>query len=514
MQRSVATMLGLTLCALAALAPATTRAQASGLHYRPGAQSLHDPYEPGLGNGGYDVLHYGIVLSYAPATGVLTGSTTVTAAVTQNLSRFDLDFALPVRSVFVNGIAAQFVSQNYARGATDRELVITPAAGLRAGTGMSVVVRYAANPAKVVLGYGAVDWSQTITGYSVWDEPNAASEWWYPANAYPSDKATYDVTVTTPNAYTAISNGRLLSRKVNGTSATTHWATTSPMASYLAVLTIGKYEVLQGTVLNGIPAYYAFEDGLGTVAQRARNDVLQTPEVLSFLQSQWGAYPFDAAGGTVIGSFYTSSLETQTRPTYQSGLWEDNTDNLWVILHENAHQWFGDDVTTRTWSDCWLAEGFATYSEWLWSQARHEGTPQQLFLSTYHLYPADHAIWALPLNQPSYPIDIEVYDRGAMLLQALRNRVGTNAFFAILHNWLNVHRNGNGDSGDFVTLAESMTHADLTSFFQAWLYGRDKPAPTVADGFPAGVASQLTAGAMVVPPSLAAIQRTDTYLAG
>src|SRR5262249_48237352 len=146
---------------------------------------------------------------------------------------------------------------------------------------------------------------------------------------------------------------------------------------------------------------------------------------------------------------------------YLSGLWQNQVDNTWVVLHENAHQWFGDSVSMATWGDIWLAEGFATYSEWAWSQANHQGTAEQLFLATYAEHPANDSLWTTPLNRPDYPLVDSVYQRGAMLLQALRNRVGSAAFMTIMRTWAARHRHGNASTADFEALATSISGADL-----------------------------------------------------
>ena len=117
---------------------------AGAVTFHPGAADLGDPLAPGLGNGGYTVSHYRIALNYHPDTGVLVGTTMLNPTLTENLSRFDLDFALPARSVTVNGIPATFRSVNGPEFSYNRDLVVTPAHGLPAGSRVTVVVTYRA----------------------------------------------------------------------------------------------------------------------------------------------------------------------------------------------------------------------------------------------------------------------------------------------------------------------------------------------------------------------------------
>jgi aminopeptidase N len=479
--------------------------------FHPGSPSLHDPLVPGYGNGGYDVSHYGIRLHYNSTSGLLSGTTRITAQLKQNLSRFNLDFALPVRSVTVNGRTAAFRSKLGQGFYYGKELVVTPARGLRKGSRMTVTVTYSAKPRQVKV-HGVSGWFRTPTGASWVDEPIAATEWWYPGNDYPSDKASYDVTVTTPRADTAISNGKLLSRKVHGTQATSHWRSTAPMATYLAFLTIGRYAVVTSTTPQGLPMYTAYERGGGVLMQRARRDLSRTPEVIGFLQKRWGPYPFDVGGGSVIRIPYGGALETQTRPTYEVGIWRNSPRNIWVVVHETSHLWFGDSVTMARWRHIWLAEGFATYSEWVWSQAHGNGTAEQLFKATYAQYPKHDAFWKEPLVHPAYALELQAYFRGVMTLQALRNRVGSPTFFAIMRTWVRVHRHSNADSADFAALATSLSGQDLRSFFHAWLYAAHRPAPTPRNGFPPGSMTALAEGHVRPPPSYSAIHRTYELL--
>jgi aminopeptidase N len=479
--------------------------------FHPGSPDLHDPLAPGYGNGGYDVSHYGIRLHYNPTSGLLSGTTRITARLKQNLSRFNLDFALPVRSVTVNGRTAAFktkLGQGFYYG---KELVVTPTRGLPKGSRMTVSVEYSAKPGQVKV-HGFSWWVRTPTGVTILDEPIAATEWWYPGNDYPSDKATYDVTVTTPSADTAITNGRLLSRKVHGTHATSHWRSTAPMATYLAFLTIGRFAVVTSTTPQGLPMYTAYERGGGVLVQRARRDVSRTPEVIGFLQKRWGPYPFDVGGAIVSRLPGPGAIETQTRPSYEAGIWQLSPHNMWVVVHETSHLWFGDSVTFARWRHVWLAEGFATYSEWVWSQAHGNGTTEQLFKATYAQYPKNNAFWKEPLVRPAYALDLQAYFRGAMTLQALRNRVGSPTFFAIMRTWVRVHRHSNADSADFAALATRLSGQDLRSFFHAWFYAARRPAPIPRNGFPRGSMTALSEGHAWLPPSYSAIQRTYELL--
>jgi aminopeptidase N len=480
--------------------------------FHPGSLDLGDPLAPGYGNGGYDVSHYGITLRYGTTSGHLVGRTVITARLTENLSRFNLDFALPAQAVTVNGVAASFKTIKEPVFNYGKELVVTPAKGLPAGTTMTVIVTYAANPADVKVAHYS-EWNRTVTGITAWDEPNAAAEWWFPGNDYPSDKATFDVTVTTSRAAQAITNGRLISRCVHGPGATSHWRSTAPMSPHLSFLNIGKYDVVQERILGGTPAYFAYEHTGSIYVQRARRDVSQAPAILARLQHWFGAYPFPVAGAIVSQTPYGTAFESQTRPTYTALYWKNHSRNIWAVVHELSHQWYGDDVGMSRWRHIWLAEGFATYAEWLWSGAHGRGSAEQLFEGDYQLYPRGDRFWRDPVIHPDFALANPAYERGAMTLQALRNKVGTPTFFAILHAWTRLHRDQAVPTAAFEALAERLSGQDLGRFFEVWLESAHRPAPTPRNGFPKGFADRLVAGTVAVPSSLADIARTDRELA-
>ena len=169
-------IIGIAVVAL--LVPEISAAAASPFH--PGSPSNHDRIVPGYGNGGYDVAHYGIHVRYNPDNGRLRGRTRVSAVATSNLSRFHLDFALPVTKVTVNGQRATAHTRRTRPAQYGKELVVTPRHGLPEGERFIVVVRYDAHPFDVkVLGYSS--WVHTPTGMTDWNEPQSGPQWWYPS---------------------------------------------------------------------------------------------------------------------------------------------------------------------------------------------------------------------------------------------------------------------------------------------------------------------------------------------
>jgi hypothetical protein len=241
-------------------------------------------------------------------------------------------------------------------------------------------------------------------------------------------------------------------------------------------------------------------DNFGVIAQRSFQ---REPEILSFLASYFGAYPFRDAGGIVdhlpnVGF----ALENQNRPIYAQEFFYDQVGGDDVVVHELTHQWFGDSVSVHYWADIWLNEGFASYAEWMWSEHEGLGTAQEIFDGNYAAIPADDPFWSLVIGDPG-PDDLfdgPVYTRGAMALHELRLTVGDAAFFHILQKWASMKRGGNGSIAEFIQLAEHVSGQDLGALFTTWLFTPSKPATTVAAALASPTASvfaQLQAKAAV-----------------
>jgi aminopeptidase N len=467
-----------------------------------GAPGIGDAYYPLDGNGGYDVSHYDIRLSYQPATDLVSGTTTILAKATKSLSRFNLDFLLKVQSVRVNNAPAAFTST------PNGELTVTPARTLPQGSDLTIVVRYSdipSNPDYTLNGFNA--WTRTATGAIATNAPQIAP-WWYPSNNHPTDKATYDISVAAPDGFEVLSNGVLVNRtrQINGW-LRWNWRSTQPQNTYTTVLVVGQYDDLRfATAPNGQPLITAYANNLGESAEAARASVERTPEIVEFEESLFGDYPFEAQGGVVTGVGELGfAMETQTRPVYD-GVFFTRGSNTYVVAHENAHQWFADSVSVHTWKDVWLHEGFATYAEFLWSEHVGEGTAAEVAEFIYDSLPADNPFWqVLPGDpRPANQFHIAVYRRGAMALQALRTTVGDDAFLQILRTWATTHRNGEATTGQFIALSEQISGQQLDEQFTTWLYTAGKPSVG-----PNGASLSATAE----PKSYAKIRDTHELLA-
>ncbi len=457
----------LTVGLVAAANPTAHATPGRTPHFSPGAPGAGDPYFPDMGNGGYDVSHYDIRLAFDPATKAINATTKILARATKDLSRFDLDFQGPLKisRLSVDGRAAAFT-----RGGA-QELVITPPHGLRKGRPFVVSVSYAGVPQKIDdPALGVSGWVATKDGAVALNQPIGAATY-FPVNDTPTDKATYTQTVTVPSGLTVLANGEPGHTTADHGRTTYRWHMNRPMASELSMIAIGRYDVTHGVTADGRPNITAIGKSIDTVPGQGRVLNQTTAQIVEWESSAYGRYPFDSTGGIVADVDVGYALETQSRPVYDQTTSEVDGD---LLAHELGHQWFGDSLTPVRWSDIWLNEGFATYSEWLY-QEEFNGVPvRQSFDKTY----AEEEDWTGKVADPGrdHIFDDLVYNRGAMALHALRMEIGDRAFLRMLTLWPTTYRHGNVSTRTFIRFVERLTHRDLGAFFHTWLYQPGKPA--------------------------------------
>lgn len=433
-----------------------------------GAAGLGDPYFPSYGNGGYQVDDYHLRVRYDPANRQLAGEATLRATATEDLASFSLDLSgLTVESVEVDGTAAQAQRD-------DGKLAVTPDGALPGGEEFTVDVVYGGEPEPVenpLLGTNG--FHHTGEGAFVIGQPRSASTW-YPVNDHPLDKATYTIEVTVPDGLAAVSNGVPLEQTSVDGWTTWEWTERAPMASYLTTLAIGDYRVHEDEHA-GRPVVTAVHADLPTgVDEQLR----RSPQVAEQLAEWFGPYPFDAYGAIALADERVRfALETQSRPIYGSAFFAGGRDATWVIVHELAHQWFGNSVSIQYWDEIWLNEGFATYAEWLWEEHDGGDTAQETFDLYWEGPGAEDEFWTTPPGDPgpSRLLTGPVYTRGAMALHALRREVGDEAFFEILRTWPAEQRNGNATTAELITLSERVSGESLQPLFDAWLYATQRP---------------------------------------
>ena len=428
----------------------------------PGGAGLGDPLYPTLGNGGYDVSHYMVMLNVDVQENFISGSASIEAMAMQGLSSFNLDFrGLTVLEVNVDGEPAAFTRGDY-------ELTVTPANSIQDGSPFEVVVEYEGTPsADIFPGTDFIGgWVKYETGIYAAGEPWGSSTW-YPVNEHPSDKATYSFEITVPEPYEVAASGDLVEVLDDGKTETYRWESSHEMASYLATLVISVFDEVMAESEDGIPITDYVEE---SVDETARGFLPSQGPIIDYFSDVFGPYPFDSTGAIVIDTRFLA-LETQPRPLYGVDMFYYLGER--VVAHELAHQWFGNWISPATWEDIWLNEGFATYAEWLWKEHKTGTDLSDEFWET---------VWHPDFGPPgkpkaSDPFAATVYVRGAMTLAALRHEIGDDAFFRLLPEYVARFGGGNASTADFIGLAEEVAGRDLGELFDAWLYAEKTPPP-------------------------------------
>lgn len=437
-----------------------------------GSDGLGDSLYPEFGNGGYDVKNYTLNITVnSVINSDLSAITTIEAVATQDLSSFNLDFAgFEITSLTFNDEAAEFERKG-------QELTIIPANPLENGETFTVAVTYQGIPSPMT--------SQALpfpTGWIVYDngifvlsEPDGSASF-YPVNDHPLDKATYTIIVTVPAPYEVAANGNLVNVTDNIDTITYRFEVRDPMASYLTTININEFNTETMKSDGGIPIrnYYA-----SSLPADINKPFARQGEMLDYFSELFGPYPFDVYGALVMDTEFGAALENQTMSIFGIDMidMEDIEATESVVAHELGHQWFGDSVSVADWSDIWLNEGFATYSEALWEEYLNGSAGLDEWVEIIYTEVRNYPEFYPPPGDPAGDdlFNGGVYLRGGLTLHALRLEVGDETFFEILRTYHERYKFGNAATEDFIAVAEEVSGEDLGDLFDAWLYDEQLP---------------------------------------
>ena len=460
---------------LSLLAAAVLAAPASAAS--PGSAGLGDRLFPTLGNGGYDAQHYDLGLYYgstAPQQSV-RGLVQMRAKATQSLSRLNLDYAGDdVQGVWVDGRKAAFRRD-------DRELVITPARAIRSGSTFKVQVSFTGHTVTPEEGNpGPLGWFTTRDGSVTSGQISHAQEI-YPVNDHPSDKATYSYTIAAPKATTVAVSGRRTGKRAVGGSYVWSFEMDEPMASQVIQVATGDLvEVQRGNV-----AGTRLRDVVARNYVGITNPTLaKGPAQFRWMLGHAGAYPFDEYGVLAVDQFMQYALETQTLTLHPAELFDpavypqDFAES--IAVHELAHQWFGDSVAIKQYSDLWLAEGPATWYEHEFN-ADFYGEDFEAFMREQYSLSQEYRDTYGPVARPKNGSDEvifsdQIYGGGALALFALHEKVGDRTWRALMKEWAQRYEGQSVSTDDFIAFVDRSVRGDMTRFLRDWLYGTKTPA--------------------------------------
>jgi aminopeptidase N len=428
-----------------------------------------DELFPELGSSDVDVESYDVRLAVDPAADTISGSVGIVAEVRPGVDAMPLDaVGLDVTAVTVEGAPADFEQ-------LDTELLVDLPEDR--GRRVDAVIEYAAAPDSSQSRIGLpVGWFQTPGGSYVLNEPDGARRW-LPSNDHPSDKATWRFEIDVPDPLVAVANGELVTAG-DGAGSPWVWEESEPMPTYLVQLIVGDYDVVEDEPLvdaegDTVPIVHAVPAGAADDFEvYARTIESQVP----FFEERFGPYPLDRYGLAFIDSVGGVAMETLGRSQFStddfSGRQLGETQQL-LLAHELAHQWFGDAVTPARWEDIWLNESFATYAQWLWLDEVGLQDLDTVAARTLEMRQGG----GRPTGRPEAAnlFGFESYDGGAVVVHALRRTMGDEAFFDLLRTWIATYAGTSQTSDAFEALASDVHGADLTAFFDAWLYATDLP---------------------------------------
>ena len=425
----------------------------------------------------YDITYHKLEFTVDPAVYAINGkvTTTYTALSNMNSVTFDLANELTVSTVIMNGQNLTFVENG------NNEVVITLPATQLAGTSATVEITYSGAPPNG--GFGSFVTTTHNNNPILWtlSEPFGARDWW-PCKQDLNDKAnSIDVYITAPSQYIAVSNGiEPEAPVINGANKTTHFHHNYPIPAYLIAIAVTNFSVYNqtaGTTPNQYPIInYIFPEDLATIQPQLD----QTPLLLNLYSNLFEIYPFhnEKYGHAQFG--WGGGME-HTTVSFMIGF------DRQLIAHEMAHQWFGDKITCGSWKDIWLNESFATYV----ASMVYENFDSLSAFVTDKTNMVNN-ITSQP-NGAVYLTDAEAtdvnrifdnrlsYDKGAMVLEMLRFKMGDTAFFQALKDYLAdpALAYGYAVTANLQSHLETTYGSSLTEFFNDWIYNQGYPTYTI-----------------------------------
>jgi aminopeptidase N len=426
------------------------------------------------GDQNIDVTYYGLDLTVTYSPNYISGSVIINATADSSINSCSLDLkdVLDVESVMLNGTVAAFSHSN-------NKINVDLNRTYNKGEAFTIKVFYQGLPGSS--GFGSFEFDTHNGEPVIWtlSEPYGAPDW-FPCKDSPADKAdSSDVWITVADNLIPVSNGTLEEIINNGDGTYTYyWKSRYPIAHYLISLAISNYHQYDTYFYYGkndsmVITHYVYPESFNSIKPMLD----ETADMIALFSELYGLYPFikEKYGHAEIGVYI--AMEHQTCSSM--GGWGTG-----VVSHELAHQWFGDKITCKDWRHIWLNEGFATYSEAVYIEAKNgiEAYKSKIQSEMNFAKNAQGSIWVQDISSVNQIFSgSRSYSKGACVLHMLRGIVGDPVFFNILKTYSNdlSVAFGAATTEDFQVIAENVSGQDLDYFFDEWIYGENYPKYTV-----------------------------------
>lgn len=315
------------------------------------------------------------------------------------------------------------------------------------------------------------------------------SSCWFPTIDAPNQKTTQEIYITVPNKYVTLSNGELVSQTKKGANRTDYWKLDQKHAPYLFFLGVGEFEIVEDASYKNIPINYYVEKEYAPYAKQIFGN---TPEMMQFFSEKLGvAFPWNKYSQIVVRDYVSGAMENTTavvhgEQAYQKpGQLIDENKHENTIAHELFHHWFGNLVTSESWSNLTLNESFANYSEYLWQEHKYGSEAAEMHLyDNNQLYltgqESDKNLVRFNYDDKEDLFDLVNYNKGGTILHMLRNYLGDEAFFLGLKTYLNEYKYQSAEVPQLRLIFEKITGKDLNWFFNQWYYGANHPTISVS----------------------------------
>lgn len=321
-----------------------------------------------------------------------------------------------------------------------------------------------------------------------------ANSVWFPTIDKPNQKTTEEILMTVPAKYITLSNGKLVSQKKNADGTRTdYWKMDLPHAPYLFFMGVGDFAKVTDKWKGKEVSYYVDKE----YAPVARKIFGLTPEMISYFSKITGVeYPWVKYSQMTAHDYVSGAMENTTATLHSDAAQQDARElvdgNAWesTIAHELFHQWFGDYVTTESWSNITVNESFANYSETLWNEYKYgkdAGDEQNYTDMQGYLFSNSNKkdLVRFYYSDKEDVFDAVSYNKGGRILHMLRNYVGDAAFFKALNLYLTTNKFKSAEAQQLRLAFEEVTGRDLNWFWNQWYYGSGQPALDIKYGYDA-----------------------------